>query len=159
MCGHKSGIFHIMFISSYSKRKNRCSSCVKMTNQSDHTQPCTCLDSRAVATRASSWTAWMIRKKLAQIDFHKNLHMCSWTHPHLVSHICVSDLGQHWFRKWLVASSAPRHYLNRCWHIVNWTLRNKLQWNKNQNTKLFIHENVSEIIVCEIAAILSRAIS
>ena len=21
------------------------------------------------------------------------------------------------------------HYLNQCWHIVNWTLRNKLQWN------------------------------
>ena len=24
---------------------------------------------------------------------------------------------------------APSHYLNKCWHIVNWTLRNKLQWN------------------------------
>ena len=48
----------------------------------------------------------------------------------------------------------PWHYLNQCqcWDIVNWTPRNKLQWNFNQNTKLFIHENV----VCEMAAIFSR---
>ena len=32
----------------------------------------------------------------------------------------------------------PSHYLNQCWIIVNWTLRNKLLWNFNQNTKLFI---------------------
>ena len=35
-------------------------------------------------------------------------------------------------------------------------LRNKLQWNFNQNTNLFIHENASETIVYEMAAILSR---
>ena len=52
--------------------------------------------------------------------------------------------------------SAPSHYLNQCWIIVNWTLRNKLKRNFNQNTKLFIHENASENIVCEMAAILSR---
>ena len=23
----------------------------------------------------------------------------------------------------------PSHFLNQCWNIVNWTLRNKLQWN------------------------------
>ena len=40
--------------------------------------------------------------------------------------------------------------------IVNWTLRSKLQWNFNQNTKLFIHENASENVVFEKAAILSR---
>ena len=32
---------------------------------------------------------------------------------------------------------------------------NKLQWNFNQNIKLFIHENASENIICEMAAILS----
>ena len=37
-------------------------------------------------------------------------------------------------------------------------LKNKLKWNFNQNTKIFIHENTSENIVCEMAAILSRAI-
>ena len=35
----------------------------------------------------------------------------------------------------------PSHYLNQCWCIVNWNLRNKLKWNFNQNTILFIHEN------------------
>ena len=35
-------------------------------------------------------------------------------------------------------------------------LRNKLEWNVNQNTKLFIHKNASENIVCKMAAILSR---
>ena len=51
---------------------------------------------------------------------------------------------------------APSHYLNQCWVIVSWTLRNKLQWNFNRNTKLFIYENVSENIICEMAAIFSR---
>ena len=63
------------------------------------------------------------------------------THLPLVPHICVSEWVQHWFRKWLVAFSAPSHYLNQCWVIVNWNLRNKLQLNFNQNTKLFIQEN------------------
>ena len=35
-------------------------------------------------------------------------------------------------------------------------LRNKFQWHLNQNTKLFIHENAFEYILCEMAAILSR---
>ena len=47
-------------------------------------------------------------------------------------------------------------YLNQCCVIVNWTLRNKLQWNFSQNTKIFIHGNASEHIVWEVAAILSR---
>ena len=54
--------------------------------------------------------------------------------------------------------SAPSHYLNQCWVIVDWTLRNKLLWNFNQNTNTVIHTNASEIIVCEMAAILSRGI-
>ena len=50
----------------------------------------------------------------------------------------------------------PSHYLTQRWVIVNWKLRNKLQWIFNQNVKLFIHENVSENVICEKAAILSR---
>ena len=52
-------------------------------------------------------------------------------------------------------NSAPSHYLNQCWVIANWTLRNKIQRNFNQNTKQFIHGNASENIVCKIATILS----
>ena len=78
------------------------------------------------------------------------------THLPLVPDICVSESGQHWFRYGLVAYSAPSHYLNQFWILVNWTLRNKLRWNFNQNTKLYIHENASENIVCETSTILSR---
>ena len=79
----------------------------------------------------------------------------TFTHLPLVLHICISESGQHRFRQWLVAYAAPSHYLNQGWVIVNWTLRNKLQWNFNKNTKRFIHENASENIVCEMVAILS----
>ena len=95
------------------------------------------------------------------------------THLPLVPHTCiwVRESGQLWFRYWLGTYLAPSHYLNQWWNIVNWTLRNKLQWNFNQNTKLFIHEDASENIfctkafihedasvniVCEMATILSR---
>ena len=50
--------------------------------------------------------------------------------------------------------SPLRLCLNQCWFIVSWTLSNKLQWNSNQNTKYFIHENASGN-VCENATILS----
>ena len=50
----------------------------------------------------------------------------------------------------------PSHYLNPSWVFVNLTLRNKLQWNPNQNTKLFIRENASENIICKMATILCR---
>ena len=36
------------------------------------------------------------------------------------------------------------------------TLRNKLQWKSNQNTKFWIDANVFDYAVCKIAAILSR---
>ena len=39
----------------------------------------------------------------------------------------------------------------------NWTLRNKLQWNLNKNSKLFCHENAFENVVCKLAVILVRA--
>ena len=58
------------------------------------------------------------------------------THLPQVLHICVSESGQHWSRWWFVAYSAPSLYLNQYRVIVNWTLRNNLQRNFNQNTKL-----------------------
>ena len=77
------------------------------------------------------------------------------THLPLVQHICVTESGQHWFRWWLFAYSAPSHYLNPRYNIVNLTLRNRLQWNSTKY-KIFIHENAFEIIVCAMMAILSR---
>ena len=70
-----------------------------------------------------------------------------------------------YMHQWIQSSSVkimacrllgPSQYLNQCWVIVNWTLRNKLQWNFDRNSKLSIHENAPENIGCEMAAILSR---
>ena len=89
---------------------------------------------------------------------------CIWsilylTHLPLVPHTRFSESDQHWSRQWLVTiihhHSAPSHYLNQCWVVVKWTVRNKLQWNINQ-TKLFIDKNAVESVVWEMAAILSR---
>ena len=55
-----------------------------------------------------------------------------------------------------MAWTAPSHYLNQCWNIVNWILGNKLQWNFNRNSNIFIQENALENVVCEMASILSR---
>ena len=79
----------------------------------------------------------------------------------LVPHIYVSDLGQHWFRLWLVACPAPSHYLNQCCLLVNWILGNELQLTvkfelKKEKQKPFIHENAFETVICEMVAILSR---
>ena len=52
--------------------------------------------------------------------------------------------------------SVPSHYLNQWWNIVNWTYRNKLWWNFNRNSYIFIQENAFETGVWEMAAILSR---
>ena len=51
---------------------------------------------------------------------------------------------------------APSHYLKYCWNYVNWTLRNKLQWNFNRNSNIFIEENTFQNVVCEMSAILPR---
>ena len=48
------------------------------------------------------------------------------------------------------------HYLNQCWNIVNWTLRNILQWKFNRNPYIFILENAFEKVVCKMAAVLSQ---
>ena len=55
-----------------------------------------------------------------------------------------------------MAWTAPNHYLNQCWNIVKWTLRNKLQWNFSRNTNIFFKKNALENVVCVIASISSR---
>ena len=74
------------------------------------------------------------------------------THWGRVTHICVSYLT-------IIGSAyglAPSHYLNQCWNIVNWTLRNTLQWSFNRNSNIFIQENALQNVVCKMASILSR---
>ena len=70
-----------------------------------------------------------------------------------MTHICIGRLSHHWFKQWLVAWPAP--CLNQCLNIVIWNPRNKLQWNFNQNWRIFIEENAFGNVICEMAAILS----
>ena len=69
-----------------------------------------------------------------------------------MTHICIGNL--------IIIDSdnglSPSHYLKQCWDIVNWTLGNNFQWNRNRNSNIFILENSFESIVCGTAAILSR---
>ena len=70
------------------------------------------------------------------------IYMCQWIRSALVQIMACRLFG------------AKPLYLNQCWFIVNRTLGNKLQWNFNQNTKPFSHENAFENIFCEKPAIL-----
>ena len=78
------------------------------------------------------------------------------THWGRVTHICVSKLTIIGSDNGLSPGRRPSHYLNQCWDIVNQTLRNKLQWNVDRNSNIFIHENAFENVVCQMASILSR---
>ena len=79
-----------------------------------------------------------------------------------MTHICVSKQIKENIKalrqlpSMILPWSAPSHYLNQCWNIVNWKLRTKVQWNFNRNSNIFIQENGFESVVCEMAAILSQ---
>ena len=73
-----------------------------------------------------------------------------------VTHIFVSRLDNHVFRKWLVACSVQSHYLNQWWPIVNYTLRNIFHWNIISISQSFVLESAFEYFVCEMTAILSQ---
>ena len=69
--------------------------------------------------------------------------------------ISISKWGHHWFTYWLFVIKPLFH---ECWLIhviINWALRNKLQWNFKLNTILFIQVNAFENVVYEMLAILS----
>ena len=89
-------------------------------------------------------------------NLHVSLPTFMISHWGRVTHICVRKLGYHWFRQCLVAWSAPSHHLNQFWYIVNWTPRNKLQWNLKRNSYVFIQENRFENVARKATVILSR---
>ena len=82
------------------------------------------------------WQHWLLRIVVHIIW----ATFSSLTNLPLVPHKCVSEWSPHWYRYWLVAGSASSHYLNQCCQIVYCALGNKLQWNFNQNSKLFVHK-------------------
>ena len=68
-------------------------------------------------------------------------HRRGLTHCGLVMPYDIVELGQLWFKKWLVAWLVPIHHLNQCWLIISCALRNKFLWNIIQNVMIFIQEN------------------
>ena len=56
------------------------------------------------------------------------------------------------FRQWLVAWKAPGRYINQCWDIVNWTLRNKLQWKLNRNFYISIQDVIGTLLLRPVSA-------
>ena len=78
-----------------------------------------------------------------------------WRHNCMASWRKMRRQGETWQRLWILEFQVslrycssqpvdvhlrsfcrtPNHYLNQCWFIVNWTLRNKFQWNSNPNSK------------------------
>ena len=58
---------------------------------------------------------------------------------------------------YIVAYSAPSGYLNQCRVIVDWTVRNKLHWNLNLNSIIFIQVSLHlKMLSSRMASILSR---
>ena len=97
-----------------------------------------CFNPRKVITKAKASILWTFLTSMSNIRLRPMrkqwyvpylhghlLPLFPWfkslTHLPLVSHIFVSELGQHCLRRWTAACSAPSHCLNRYWLIVNWT--------------------------------------
>ena len=84
-----------------------------------------------------------------RIKSNRNIYFYFLTHWGRVTHICGGNLT-------IIGSDnglSPSHYLNHCWNIVNWTPRNKLHWNFNRNSNIFIQENSLQNVACEMASI------
>ena len=86
-------------------------------------------------------------------DGTKPLSQLMLTHWGRATHICVSKLT-------IIASD---NGLLLGWRqAIIWnnagilSIRNKLQWNFNQNSDIFFQENALESVVCEMVSILSR---
>ena len=89
------------------------------------------------------------------VPYRTNIYvLCMLTHWGRVAHLWVSILTIIGSDNGLLPGWTS-HYLNQCWNIVNWSLRNKLQWNFNRNSYISIQENAFESVVCEMVAILS----
>ena len=85
--------------------------------------------------------------------------VCCWlTHCGLMTTYGVPELGHHWLRSRAVSYSTPSHYLNQCWLIINWILRNNWKSNLNQNELVFCQENAFENGISKISTICSSHI-
>ena len=80
----------------------------------------------------------------------------------ILSTTIITDVDKHWSGQRLVACTAPRHFLNQCWLLVSWTLRNKLQWSIwkcLQNAEHFVQASMCWHTVPEHNGFHSKCIS
>ena len=112
------------------------------------------VDGYVIASHTILWYHYL--SMLKKLFFFSCLQLNVLTHWGRVTHICISKITIIGSDNGLSPWTAPSHYLNQCWNIVNWTLGNKLQWNLNRNLYIFIQENPLENVVWKMAAILSR---
>ena len=100
---------------------------------------------------------WNIHRRL---EGSIHVHICRWVYPTIehyiwqtyhwsrLTHIYVSKLSQHWFRR-----KEPNYYFNQCWDIVEWPPEEQTSvksWSK------FIHlygRNAFENVVWKMVAI------
>ena len=73
-----------------------------------------------------------------------------------VTHICVSKLTITDSDNGLSPGRRQAIIWTYAGIFVNWTLRNKFQWNWNRNSYIVIQENAFENVVRKMVAILSR---
>ena len=94
----------------------------------------------------------LLKSKLIHIHddkFMSSLCHNGLTHLGRVLHICISKLTIIGSDNGFSPGRAPSHYLNQWWNI-----RNKFQWNLQQNSYIFIQEHAFENVACEMAEIL-----
>ena len=78
-------------------------------------------------TTNSRWTRlvlWLIECGYFKHVVESGDTMCINSLAPSAAYMCVGELDHHWFRKWLVAWTAPSHYPKQCWHIAitpQWT--------------------------------------
>ena len=67
------------------------------------------------------------------------------THLPLVPHICVDEIGHHWFKRLFGTKPLPEPMLVYCQLDSGISFK----WNLNRNLIIFIQENAFENAVCQ----------
>ena len=78
------------------------------------------------------------------------------THWGWVTHICIGNLTIIGLDNGLSPGRRQAIIWTNAGILLIRQTRNKLQWNVDQNSNIFIHENAFESVLCEMASILSR---
>ena len=92
------------------------------------------------------------------LSHNKLTHWYTSTHWDPSTNRCVSELGLHGVRLWLVAGKTPRHYLNQCWLVVNWILMD-LSINSVKRHKKYLKMASAPLCIRVIFAVSFTALS